>query len=113
MHGVADPCGVRDGDSHAFDPRGAHQLVEHRPCRAARQIDGRGRSAELLNDPGRIDAAAAGVVALAPGPHLVDRSNRLCLCRSEEHTSELQSLMRISYAVLCLKKKTQKCILTD
>src|SRR3546814_8373661 len=27
------------------------------------------------------------------------------LCRSEEHTSELQSLMRISYAVFCLKKK--------
>src|SRR3546814_7839884 len=29
-------------------------------------------------------------------------------CRSEEHTSELQSLMRISYAVFCLKKKKQK-----
>src|SRR3546814_1786149 len=29
-------------------------------------------------------------------------------CRSEEHTSELQSLMRISYAVLCLKKKKEK-----
>src|SRR3546814_1485470 len=28
--------------------------------------------------------------------------------RSEEHTSELQSLMRISYAVLCLKKKKEK-----
>src|SRR3546814_9856093 len=28
--------------------------------------------------------------------------------RSEEHTSELQSLMRISYAVLCLKKKNHK-----
>src|SRR3546814_4156103 len=28
--------------------------------------------------------------------------------RSEEHTSELQSLMRISYAVLCLKKKIKK-----
>src|SRR3546814_9639349 len=28
--------------------------------------------------------------------------------RSEEHTSELQSLMRISYAVICLKKKTQR-----
>src|SRR3546814_9116165 len=27
--------------------------------------------------------------------------------RSEEHTSELQSLMRISYAVICMKKKTQ------
>src|SRR3546814_4275417 len=30
------------------------------------------------------------------------------LQRSEEHTSELQSLMRISYAVFCLKKKTQQ-----
>src|SRR3546814_2519980 len=28
-----------------------------------------------------------------------------CYARSEEHTSELQSLMRISYAVFCLKKK--------
>src|SRR3546814_5109045 len=32
------------------------------------------------------------------------------LRRSEEHTSELQSLMRISYAVFCLKKKTKKTI---
>src|SRR3546814_5671596 len=30
------------------------------------------------------------------------------LRRSEEHTSELQSLMRISYAVFCLKKKTKE-----
>src|SRR3546814_9842210 len=29
--------------------------------------------------------------------------------RSEEHTSELQSLMRISYAVFCLKKKNKHC----
>src|SRR3546814_4167055 len=40
------------------------------------------------------------------------RSPRKTTCeprarRSEEHTSELQSLMRISYAVLCLKKKTR------
>src|SRR3546814_3685087 len=32
--------------------------------------------------------------------------------RSEEHTSELQSLMRISYAVFCLKKKKNKMIYT-
>src|SRR3546814_4294169 len=32
--------------------------------------------------------------------------------RSEEHTSELQSLMRISYAVFCLKKKKKYIILT-
>src|SRR3546814_2557770 len=31
----------------------------------------------------------------------------VCRSRSEEHTSELQSLMRISYAVFCLKKKKQ------
>src|SRR3546814_8047222 len=30
------------------------------------------------------------------------------IIRSEEHTSELQSLMRLSYAVFCLKKKKQK-----
>src|SRR3546814_10250199 len=42
------------------------------------------------------------------------RLHRAAPCRSEEHTSELQSLMRISYAVFCLKKKnkkhTNKCI---
>src|SRR3546814_4475588 len=32
--------------------------------------------------------------------------------RSEEHTSELQSLMRISYAVFCLKKKTKTATIT-
>src|SRR3546814_5612910 len=36
------------------------------------------------------------------------RQRKLLLFRSEEHTSELQSLMRISYAVFCLKKKNQK-----
>src|SRR3546814_1521729 len=36
-------------------------------------------------------------------------TGRRCRCpRSEEHTSELQSLMRISYAVFCLKKKNNK-----
>src|SRR3546814_9527224 len=50
--------------------------------------------------------------------HLVDRQTyrerrsaalaewRIVMGRSEEHTSELQSLMRISYAVFCVKKKT-------
>src|SRR3546814_9992320 len=33
--------------------------------------------------------------------------------RSEEHTSELQSLMRISYAVFCLKKKRNKNCITN
>src|SRR3546814_10674472 len=37
----------------------------------------------------------------------ISTSRRSNPCRSEEHTSELQSLMRISYAVFCLKKKTK------
>src|SRR3546814_8074611 len=53
-----------------------------------------GPIAVSLNDP----AVVAALPALAP---LID-SGRL---RSEEPTSELQSLMRISYAVFCLKKK--------
>src|SRR3546814_4746537 len=38
--------------------------------------------------------------------HLILSSRSSKTSRSEEHTSELQSLMRISYAVFCLKKKT-------
>src|SRR3546814_9261240 len=41
---------------------------------------------------------------LSPPGRLIER---LLIGRSEEHTSELQSLMRISYAVFCLKKKKQ------
>src|SRR3546814_6725947 len=49
-------------------------------------------------------------VALDPIIELPDHGSRNCIGgaverRSEEHTSELQSLMRISYAVFCLKKK--------
>src|SRR3546814_2559455 len=44
----------------------------------------------------------------ARGQHLAARHPQLHPAfRSEEHTSELQSLMRISYAVFCLKKKNQ------
>src|SRR3546814_1905382 len=43
--------------------------------------------------------------ALAQVPRLFGVALPLVAVRSEEHTSELQSLMRISYAVFCLKKK--------
>src|SRR3546814_3224638 len=50
---------------------------------------------------------AAHLQRLAPGlAFLADL--HIAAARSEEHTSELQSLMRISYAVFCLKKKTIK-----
>src|SRR3546814_4390625 len=46
----------------------------------------------------------AGFLVVLPLATLTD----LAYMRSEEHTSELQSLMRISYAVFCLKKKKKK-----
>src|SRR3546814_10516155 len=49
------------------------------------------------------DAPSVRDLQLQPQTRLASRT-----LRSEEHTSELQSLMRISYAVFCLKKKTQK-----
>src|SRR3546814_3889172 len=45
---------------------------------------------------------AQAIAAMAFGTTSVPRCDKV---RSEEHTSELQSLMRISYAVFCLKKK--------
>src|SRR3546814_2411685 len=50
-----------------------------------------------------VDAEAAEEVLTA-----FDASKWQALSRSEEHTSEFQSLMRISYAVFCLKKKKQQ-----
>src|SRR3546814_5831543 len=47
-----------------------------------------------------VDMDAVVVSGVLPGPRMWRVSKR-----SEEHTSELQSLMRISYAVFCLKKK--------
>src|SRR3546814_4877642 len=52
---------------------------------------------------GKFDIVYPSVSILAEPPVAVVDGNR-----SEEHTSELQSLMRISYAVFCLKKKTKQ-----
>src|SRR3546814_8767024 len=63
---------------------------------------------------GHIDAGQTErlTFALASSARLVFDSltsnGNLLWSRSEEHTSELQSLMRISYAVFCLKKETQQ-----
>src|SRR3546814_3738846 len=48
------------------------------------------------------------ILTKAPAPLAWGPQSGQPLLRSEEHTSELQSLMRISYAVFCLKKKTEQ-----
>src|SRR3546814_7646096 len=53
-------------------------------------------------------ASSSAPMAQASGEHFMMWLKQGITSRSEEHTSELQSLMRISYAVFCLKKKKQK-----
>src|SRR3546814_2392674 len=64
----------------------------HRPRLSGRPGDPGGEKSRLRAAHGESVGAPRGLPAPQPG-------------RSEEHTSELQSLMRISYAVFCLKKK--------
>src|SRR3546814_6646010 len=81
------------------------------------QIDGRsrvrgGRQREQRALHPALDPHRLG--RLHPRNRSRSRSIRLPQCpRSEEHTSELQSLMRISYAVFCLKKKNTIIILVN
>src|SRR3546814_5881985 len=73
---------------------------------ARTRADGIGRRAARRSD-GRGAGPAARHLARARdrADHRADRQILGRAWRSEEHTSELQSLMRISYAVFCLKKK--------
>src|SRR3546814_1704881 len=64
-------------------------------------IDGDAALLEVLE---QVDAAQEGGLAGAAG---TDQGDHLAL-RSEEHTSELQSLMSTSYAVFCLNNKQQR-----
>src|SRR3546814_6361557 len=87
-----------------FHPRdlfvGGGDAMARFPCRRRHAVDD--RAAGLLVHVARLgDPVAQAVAAESGKPHQVD-------VRSEEHTSELPSLMRIPYAVFCLKKKKPK-----
>src|SRR3546814_8744112 len=73
---------------------------------AGHQVTGLVRSAEKA----AALAATGAKVLLATLDDLDDLRNAASAARSEEHTSELQSLMRTSYAVFCLKKKNTEAL---
>src|SRR3546814_5193898 len=61
---------------------------------------------EATQDKKRVDTAASEMMAIAGQKPVITRAKKSV--RSEEHTSELQSLMRTAYAVFCLNKKTEQ-----
>src|SRR3546814_4269655 len=104
---AADPALELRRDADAFDDAPTEDRTVARRSRVERELDARragvhhqdgiGFRHRLLSSPRRfgLQRGRAGRPYHIPW-------------RSEEHTSELQSLMRISYAVFCLKKKRNK-----
>src|SRR3546814_1922560 len=85
-------------------PLGHGRERQHQAAVSARDAAARRRAlSQAYRACGR--DAGRGASAKARCAAVLDRT-RQARRRSEEHTSELQSLMRISYAVFCLKKKT-------
>src|SRR3546814_3747350 len=88
-------AGVDEAEAIGTDQRAGDEIAEHRTQTEAAE-DGDEQHGRAQHD----DAVAKGENRGFGGLGSFGR-------RSEEHTSELQSLMRISYAVFCLQKKPQ------
>src|SRR3546814_6641249 len=71
----------------------------HTTCQLVTQARMAGFTLGITGENVRPQSNCGGVMG-------IDMPDAATLSRSEEHTSELQSLMRISYAVFCLNKKT-------
>src|SRR3546814_8819020 len=105
--------------THSFPPRRSSDLARRlsRDSKRSPMIDSAASAIPAATTP-KIDHLANSSAPKLPGHHQADASNHTVAAvtppaapsqvlpgRSEEHTSELQSLMRISYAVFCLQKK--------
>src|SRR3546814_2821400 len=112
--------GAGDGFGRRMARHGARGAAIDDPAR--RRALARHLEHDVLADGPALDRALAASRGKARANHIRSRTDprrerRAPLrtgvgrrCRSEEHTSELQSLMRISYAVFCLKKKKKKIV---
>src|SRR3546814_5038952 len=111
---IADVCSAdlraewRRSDEIPFDARYRYMATRHAAPAGGQTVFVKGAPEQLL--------AMCAAEATEAGPQPVDHdywNARIARTasegeRSEEHTSGLQSLMRISYAVFCLKKKNTK-----
>src|SRR3546814_8034965 len=108
------PAGAHLGGYHPG--RGGRELLSRLPAhRGERPPPPRRIAADHPRhdgDGGDPDRSEVGA-GLPPEAHPEGKGFGFARARSEEHTSELQSLMRISYAVFCLKKKKNKKNITE
>src|SRR3546814_5262108 len=100
-HGLAADRGVRAPDRLSCG-HGVRALGLPREDRAPADLGG---NPDVPDEPVATDVAVRRVGLCEPRADLQNAGDRRFPARSEEHTSELQSLMRISYAVFCLKTK--------
>src|SRR3546814_1295698 len=111
---------LQNGDIPLFEP-GLQDMVRANSAAGRLRFSGDAQSAidhaEIIfiavgtpsDEDGSADMRHVLAVAATIGTHLA-KPTLIVNKRSEEHTSELQSLMRISYAVFCLKKKKHNYI---
>src|SRR3546814_1404138 len=109
-HAASEPGAVAGGLAGSPEcGRAAHAPAAHSFATSARPRTGYSRHARrICRAPGRPVRSFSCAADLSTAEARI-ASPAICWAwerpRSEEHTSELQSLMRISYAVFCLKKK--------
>src|SRR3546814_8757156 len=111
----------RQSDLRLVGPAGRAGRLQGTECRADQAVagdhreagipageQGLGRQAEQTRAAGTLAAATGFEARKVKVFRAFLWSQPYAMGRSEEHTSELQSLMRISYAVFCLKQKQQQ-----
>src|SRR3546814_3030601 len=108
-------CAGAELERRYSETRRRHPLAQDRPA-----ADGIARERELLEPLRRWAEHVVDTTSLSSNALQQEIRSRfslgkvteptLTILRSEEHTSELQSLMRISYAVFCLKKKNNNTL---
>src|SRR3546814_638688 len=102
---LQDYCAAPDNDGHADDETENHVVklvIQMRVLGRACNGDDVVQTHDKVGDKNGLDRAHDRAAALDVAVFVFVGNQR-----SEEHTSELQSLLRISYAVFCLKKKIQ------
>src|SRR3546814_2408522 len=99
--------GRKRGSCKARTAEQQAQFVAEQTLEVKRIIKKMAAAGDLPDDPRAEEALATGLTILrtSESEERKLKAAGLLLTRSEEHTSELQSLVRISYAVFCLKKK--------